>query len=241
MSQSIKRLSAAASIERLIEGNERFINGLKSIESFSSRAKLRELADNGQTPFCIVVTCCDSRVPAEMIFDCSLGDLYVIRIAGNVISPDLIASIEYAASQLSPSLCVVMGHTRCGAVRAALDYSSAYNTTQSDSMTYLLRKILPSVAEAKRNLGEGNEDTLARLAELNNAMRNAKLVTQASDLIRSLCQQGEFSVVDALYDLHTGTVSFDLEAQKNLLIEAHRPKGSKNFDESKSFKQLSFR
>ncbi|MEO5970489.1 MAG: carbonic anhydrase, partial [Bdellovibrionia bacterium] len=122
MNQSIKGLSAAASIERLIEGNKRFIQGLKSIESITSTAKREDLADNGQTPFCIVVTCCDSRVPAEMIFDCSLGDLYVIRIAGNVISSDLIASIEYAAAQLSPSLCLVMGHTKCGAVGTALDY-----------------------------------------------------------------------------------------------------------------------
>src|SRR5690349_21481050 len=107
-------------LAKLIKGNERFVTGLRSVESLASHLRRRELAESGQEPWAIVLSCSDSRVPAELVFDCGLGELFVVRVAGNIVAPSLIASVEFAAQSFGTPLCVVMGHSQCGAVGAAV-------------------------------------------------------------------------------------------------------------------------
>src|SRR5258706_14371939 len=113
-------ISAPEALERLRAGNRRFARDDSSRHSIASEARRRELAD-GQTPFAIILGCADSRVPAEIVFDQGLGDLFVIRVAGNIVAPSQIGSIEFAAEQYGTRLVVVLGHSRCGAILATLE------------------------------------------------------------------------------------------------------------------------
>lgn len=107
-------------LTQLIEGNKRFTSGLRSVNSLATIERLPELAEKGQKPFAIILSCSDSRVPAEIVFDQGAGDLFMVRVAGNTVAPSLLASMEFAATNFGSPLIVVMGHTNCGAVNAAI-------------------------------------------------------------------------------------------------------------------------
>jgi len=115
--------TAEETLKRLMEGNRRFVEGVRSIEPLSSHLRMNDLAKNGQKPFVIVLTCSDSRSPVEMIFDQGVGDVFVVRVAGNVVAPSLLASIEFAAVNFGSPLFLVMGLTQCGAVNATISLS----------------------------------------------------------------------------------------------------------------------
>jgi carbonic anhydrase len=208
------------SLELLIKGNKRFLSGVKSIESFASTAKLKELAKRTQSPFSIVLTCADSRVPVEAIFDLGLGDLFVLRVAGNVVSPELIASVEYAASNLSTPLCLVMGHTGCGAVDAAVSFSNNDLRSPSKNISHLLEKILPSVLDSKMELGNFSREELVKLTTVKNVKTSAKAILENSSLLKNMVSQSKFAVVEAVFDLQTGVVNFDLEGKGSLSFDA---------------------
>ena len=207
------------SLSKLIEGNLRFRMGLRSVESFASSLRLREFAENGQNPSAIILTCSDSRVPTEILFDKGVGDLFVIRVAGNVISRSIIASIEYAATVLSTPLCVVMGHTQCGAVRSALSAVHNEATPITSNIDRLLEKITPAVQEAIHKLPDGDTHSQLRMAGILNIQRQVDLIHKNSPLLSSLCAQEKLRIVGALYDLHDGDVSFDLEDMPNFKLE----------------------
>ena len=144
-------MTPTQAIQRLQEGNNRFTSGLKSVDSLLAYSKMAELAEKGQTPFAIVLTCSDSRSPVEMIFDEGLGDLFVVRVAGNVVAPSLLASMEFAVANFHSSVIVVLGHTKCGAVDACLKH--VQNPTEelpSPHLEELIGRIRPAVERTMR-------------------------------------------------------------------------------------------
>ncbi len=214
------QISWKESLSKLIEGNMRFRLGLRSVESFASALKLRELADNGQSPSAIILTCSDSRVPTEILFDKGVGDLFVIRVAGNVISRSIIASIEYAATVLRTPLCIVMGHTQCGAVRAAYTCLQQESSNNTPNLDRLLEKITPAVQETIRKHPHANEGDLLRLSAITNVQHQAELIHRKSPELASLARSGKFKILGALYNLHDGEVSFDVRGIPDLKIDA---------------------
>lgn len=196
MSERPDNLSATAALDQLIEGNRRFASGA-SEHPHCSPGRRAELT-GGQRPFATIITCADSRVPVELVFDQGLGDVFVIRVAGNIADDAVLGSIEYASMHLGVNLVVVMGHQSCGAVGAAVDGSAT--STHIDA---LIDAIAPAVAEAK---SEGSEDLLERSVHA-----NAKMVTaQIRDSQPVLAGLGEQGVVvqAAYYSLESGEVSW---------------------------------
>lgn len=210
------KLSGAEALERLIAGNARFCSGLRSIESVSSVAKMKELAEKGQSPFAIVLTCSDSRVPTEMVFDCGLGDLFVIRVAGNVVAPSLIASVEFAAANFGSPLCIVMGHSQCGAIKGAYQAEITGAHAPTANLEQLMTKIRPAVRWAMRNGNYDDTDGLIKEATLCNVRRSTQLLEKRSPVVSDLVQQGKLTLVGAVYDIATGRVSFESRSVETL-------------------------
>ena len=200
------------SLERLTQGNERFVSGLRSADTFLGHLKLRELAERGQKPFAIVLSCSDSRVPAELLFDCGFGELFVIRVAGNVVQPSQIASIEYAAKVLGASLCLVMGHSKCGAVQAALDSETGKSPDLGPNISFLIDLIRPSVQKCLAD-GGLQSNTLDRCIEENVHQTGAEIF-EKSTILRTLAGEDRFRLVEAVCDLETGKVTFEQPGSK---------------------------
>lgn len=190
-----KQSSSAEALAMLKEGNSRFVAG-KAVHPRSGPSRLAATA-SGQYPFATVLTCSDSRTPPEILFDQGVGDLFVIRVAGNVIGQDVLASIEYGVEHLHTPLLLVLGHTHCGAVTAALQA-----TDTEGAIPALLWKIQPAVRWAKAH---GKGDVLERAIE-----RNVELSLQgiqfASPVTRNLVEQGKLQAAGAIYDLASGKV-----------------------------------
>ena len=137
-------IDAINALKRLQEGNSRFVNGLRSVETMMTHVKREALAIE-QEPFAIILGCSDSRVPAELVFDQGLGDLFVIRVAGNIVAPSQVGSVEFAASQFKTRLVVVLGHSQCGAICATVEEMKRPNSEQSLNIKAIVDRIRPSV------------------------------------------------------------------------------------------------
>jgi carbonic anhydrase len=194
-------------LDRLIKGNERFVSGLRSADALLGHVKLKQLAESGQRPFAVILSCSDSRVPVELLFDCGFGDLFVIRVAGNVVQPSQIASIEYAAKVLGSPLCVVMGHSKCGAVQAALDSETGKKVDLGPNIALLIDLIRPSV---QRCLSQKEEQagSLIDCCIRENVRATAHEVLEKSPLLRSLAAENRFHVIETVFRLETGHVDF---------------------------------
>ena len=179
----------------LIEGNERFASG-KPLSKDLSFTRRSELMKNGQHPFAVIVSCSDSRVPPELLFDQALGDLFVIRIAGNVVTPVELGSVEYAVEHLNTPLVVVLGHEECGAVTAAVQKGETHG-----SIPAILDKIMPAVEIAKA-MGTSEKDLIAKSAELN--IQNAKMDILKSPIIKERLEANHVNVLGMMYDLDEG-------------------------------------
>lgn len=194
--QGTPSMSSAESMKLLVEGNHRYTSG--AFQHPNQQAERRTEVAKGQKPFAIVLTCADSRVPPEIVFDQGLGDLFVIRVAGNIIDDAILGSIEYAAEHLGTPLLVVMGHERCGAVSAAIGSGEVEGHIGS-----LVRAIKPAVVKAKSMPGDIVENSV----KMNVAMVVEKL-QHNKPVLSHLVEQGKFKVVGAYYDLDDGSVSF---------------------------------
>ena len=181
----------------LIEGNQRFTSGEPLSKDFSSTRR-SELMKNGQHPFAVIVSCSDSRVPPELLFDQALGDLFVVRVAGNVVTPVEMGSIEYAVEHLKVPLVVVLGHEECGAVTAAVQGGE----TQG-SIAAIIEKIKPAVNEASVTKATG-KDLIEKSADLN--IRNAIMDIAKSPIIKEGLESKQVRVLGAKYDLDEGVL-----------------------------------
>jgi carbonic anhydrase len=199
-------LSANDAIHRLVDGNRRFVAGLRSIDNFRSQLRLPELARLGQSPFAIILCCSDSRAPAEILFDQGLGDLFVIRVAGNVVAPSLVGSVEFAAATFGVELVVVMGHTGCGAVLATIDAMKSGESSASENIQDIISRIRPSI-EPLTHL-KMDQETLRREATRANILASANHLRHGSRIIEKLVSQGKMLVVGAECDIKTGIVEF---------------------------------
>jgi carbonic anhydrase len=186
-------------LSRLNEGNDRYISGRTSSKDF---AREREDLLKGQKPYAIIVTCSDSRVPPELIFDESLGQLFVIRVAGNVVDPDVLGSIEYAVEHLHCHLLIIMGHESCGAVKATIEGGKV-----PPNIGALVYKIKPAVKAAKAK--HLNEEETLNLAIENNVHIQLEESIKQSKVIKEYFEKGELKIYGAVYNLHTGKVSFE--------------------------------
>jgi carbonic anhydrase len=200
-------ISAREAVERLQEGNRRFISGVRSSDILASQARRNELAA-GQEPFAIILGCSDSRVPAELVFDQGLGDLFVIRVAGNIVASSQIGSVEFAAERFATPLVVVLGHSRCGAVSATLEELMRPREDQSRNLRSIVDRIRPSVEALLATGLRDDHEALVEQAIRSNVRVSANQLRHGSDLLEQLIQQKRLLVVGAEYSLDTGVVDF---------------------------------
>jgi carbonic anhydrase len=194
----------ADALERLRAGNARFVANVRSVDVLASQARRAALVA-GQAPFAIVLSCSDSRVPSEIVFDCGLGDLFVVRVAGNVVAPSLVGSVEFAAATFATQLVVVMGHTQCGAVAAAAESLRAGNRAASANIHDIVERITPAINEL---VHAGDEGTDLRAAVRANVRASANHLRHGSRILERLVGENRLAVVGAEYDLETGVVDF---------------------------------
>lgn len=199
--------SAEKVIEELIAGNKRFLAGQSIKSSQSSLLKLKDLANKGQLPKAIILCCSDSRAPVETIFDQEIGDLFVIRVAGNIIAPSLVGSVEFAASTFGTKLVLVMGHTQCGAIKATLDHIQDPGSIASENIHDIVSRIKPHIFSIAQLPDLSPHEKSHRAVEAN-VWASVHQLSHSSRLIEGLVLQGEIRIVGAVLDLSTGQVDF---------------------------------
>ena len=200
-------ISAHEALERLREGNRRFVNDLPSLHTFTNQARRRELA-SGQKPFAIILGCSDSRVPAEIVFDQGLGDLFVIRVAGNIVAPSQVGSVEFAAERAGTRLVVVLGHSNCGAILATLEELGRPSEDQSQNLRSIVDRIRPSIEPLLTAESAEQPEALVRDAVRAHIRVSANHLRHGSEVLEQLIQNDGFMVVGAEYSLESGIVDF---------------------------------
>ncbi len=188
-------------LDILTEGNRRFLNNL-SINR--NHLELVNETKDGQWPFAAILSCMDSRTSAELIFDQGLGDIFSIRIAGNIANEDILGSLEYATKAAGSKLILVLGHTGCGAVKGACD------NVELGNLTGLLKKIRPSVDEETSTQGDRSSNNIEFVNSVAaiNVKNTVKDIVRQSETIRQMIENGEIGIASAMYDVTTGTVTF---------------------------------
>ena len=194
-------------IEDLQAGNQRFLEGKSIQSSHLSLRKLKDFAQNGQFPKAIVLCCSDSRAPVEMIFDQDIGDLFVIRVAGNIVAPSLVGSIEFAVSTFETNVVLVMGHTQCGAVTATLNHIENAQAIPSENIHDIVSRIKPHIFPITQLQGVSHEEKLKQ-AVVANVWASVSQLAHSSRLIENLTSQGKMEIRGAVLDLATGYVDF---------------------------------
>lgn len=194
-------------LENLKAGNKRFLAGESLQSSLSSLKKLKDFAETGQFPKAIVLCCSDSRAPVEMIFDQDIGDLFVIRVAGNIVAPSLVGSVEFAASTYNVELVVVMGHTQCGAVKATLDHIENPQAISSENIHDIVSRIRPHIFTITQQHDLSEQEKLTHAVEAN-VRASVSQLSHSSRLIEGLVTSGQINIVGAVLELSTGRVAF---------------------------------
>ena len=195
------QMTPRKALQFLQEGNERFINNLKANRNLLEQAN--ETRD-GQWPFATILSCIDSRTSAELIFDQGLGDIFSVRIAGNIVNTDILGSMEFACKVAGSKLIVVLGHSKCGAVKGACDHVEMGNLTE------LLSKIQPAVYQEKDttdNRTSKNSEFVENVAEIN-VKRNVKNIIERSFVLEQMLEEGQIGIVGAMHDIESGKVIF---------------------------------
>jgi carbonic anhydrase len=200
-------VSAREALKQLADGNRRFVSNLRAAETFPSQAK-RAQPTTTQQPFAIILGCSDSRVPAEIVFDQGLGDLFVIRVAGNIVAPSQVGSVEFAAARFGTRLVVVLGHSQCGAILATLEEIQRPNETQSRNLRSIVDRVRPSVEGLLGTELRHDLDQLVKQAVRVNIRASANHLRHGSEVLEQLIQNEEFLVVGAEYSVETGMVEF---------------------------------
>src|SRR5689334_22780384 len=198
-------LTASEALARLQEGNRRFVINQTTAESIDQVRRAALAA--GQEPFAIILGCSDSRVPAELVFDQGFGDLFVIRVAGNIVAPSQIGSIEFAASRFGTRLVVVMGHTQCGAVEATLDVLQG-SAVESRNLAFIVERMRPSVKALLASRTIADREVLLDAASRANVRASVEQLRHGSEILEQAIQTEGLLIVGAEYSLETGVVDF---------------------------------
>lgn len=200
-------IPALEALARLREGNRRFVSNVRSVDTLLSHTRRADLLA-GQQPFAIVLGCSDSRVPAELVFDQGLGDLFVIRVAGNIVASSQVGSIEFAATRFGTRLVVVLGHSQCGAILATLEELRRPVANQSRNLRSIVDRIRPSVEALLATELRHDLDALVREAERANVRASVDHLRHGSEILERLIAEEGLLVVGAEYSLETGEVKF---------------------------------
>jgi carbonic anhydrase len=200
-------VSARDALALLCDGNKRFAADVRSHDTLPSRARRIELAA-GQEPFAVILGCSDSRVPVEIVFDQGLGDLFVIRVAGNIVAPSQIGSVEFAAEQFGTRLVVVLGHSNCGAIAATLQQLQRPKENQSRNLRSIVDLVRPSVENLLATDLKHDLPRLFHEAVRANIRASAMHLRHGSEIIENLIQNDGLMIVGAEYSLDTGEVDF---------------------------------
>ena len=194
-------ITPSMALELLEEGNKRFVNNLKVNRNLLQQAN--ETSD-GQHPFAVILSCIDSRTSAELIFDQGLGDIFSVRIAGNIINEDILGSMEFACKVAGSKIIVVLGHTKCGAIKGACDH------VEMGNLTALLSKIRPAVddeIETNENRNSSNSTFVENVARIN-VQRTVRSVIERSPILKDMIKKGEIGIVGGTHDITNGQVTF---------------------------------
>ncbi len=200
-------IPAHEALERLRIGNQRFVAEVRGSDAPTSKSRRREVAAS-QEPFAIILGCSDSRVPAEIVFDQGLGDLFVIRVAGNIVAPSQVGSVEFAAERFHTRLVVVMGHSQCGAIIATLEELRRPSRDQSKNLRSIVDRIRPSVEPLLATELAHQHDELVPLAVRANIRASASHLRHGSEVLEQMIQRDGLVIVGAEYSLETGVVEF---------------------------------
>jgi carbonic anhydrase len=200
-------VTAPEALARLREGNRRFVSGEMALSSPLTRAHRSSLV-SGQEPFAIILGCSDSRVPAELVFDQGFGDLFVIRVAGNIVAPSQVGSVEFAAARFSTKLVVVMGHEQCGAIAAALEDLTGAPSPTSRNLRSIVDRVKPSVETVLSAQPSADSATLMRESVRANVRASANHLRHGSEILERMIEADGLMVVGAEYSLQTGIVDF---------------------------------
>lgn len=198
-------------LDLLTEGNKRFVNNLKVNRNLLQQAN--ETSD-GQHPFAVILSCIDSRTSAELIFDQGLGDVFSVRIAGNILNEDILGSMEFGCKVAGSKIIVVLGHTKCGAVKGACDH------VEMGNLTALLTKIRPAVDDeltVTENRNSNNSEFVEKVATIN-VKRSVKSIMERSPILKEMIDNGEIGIVGGSHDITTGHVTF---FDDTILIKAY--------------------
>lgn len=194
-------ISPAMALELLKEGNMRFVNNLKVNRNLLQQAN--ETSD-GQHPFAVILSCIDSRTSAELIFDQGLGDIFSVRVAGNIINEDILGSMEFGCKVAGSKIIVVLGHTKCGAVKGACDH------VEMGNLTALLSKIRPAVEDelsTKKERNSKNGEFVEKVAAIN-VKRTVKAIMERSPILKEMILAGEIGIIGGIHDITSGVVTF---------------------------------
>ncbi len=194
-------ITPSMALELLNEGNKRFVNNLKVNRNLLQQAN--ETSD-GQHPFAVILSCIDSRTSAELIFDQGLGDIFSVRIAGNIINEDILGSMEFGCKVAGAKMIVVLGHTKCGAIKGACDH------VEMGNLTTLLSKIRPAVEEetlTKENRNSNNAVFVENVANIN-VKRAVRSIIERSPILKEMIESGQIGVIGGTHDITTGLVTF---------------------------------
>ncbi|MBK9353724.1 MAG: carbonic anhydrase [Bacteroidetes bacterium] len=208
------KLTPRMAMEILKEGNGRFLKNLKTNRNLLEQVNATR---DGQWPFATILSCIDSRTSAELIFDQGLGDIFSVRIAGNIVNTDILGSMEFACKVAGSKLIVVLGHSKCGAIKGACDHVEMGNLTE------LLAKIQPAVYQEKQtseNRSSSNGEFVENVASIN-VKRTVKNIIERSFILENMVENGEIGVVGAMYNIETGKVEFYDEVM--FIRDEHNP------------------
>lgn len=200
-------ISAADALERLRNGNHRFVSDEVSEETLASREH-RAGAVTPQSPFAIILACSDSRVPTELIFDRGIGDLFVIRVAGNIVAPSQVGSIEYAAKQFGTHLVVVLGHSNCGAVIATLQELALKESHRSPNLRAIVDRIRPAVEPVLEENSDVDDEAVISACVRANVHASVERLRHGSLILEQLIGAGDLRIVGAEYSIETGNIRF---------------------------------
>lgn len=207
-----QNLTPVDAFEVLKEGNKRFTSNLKL-----NRDLLRQMDETagGQYPFAVTLSCMDSRTSIEHIFDQGLGDIFSIRIAGNVVNEDIVGSIEYACKVAGSKLIVVLGHTKCGAIKGACD------AVEMGSLTGLLEKVRPALEKTSAAAKETTKDQYTEIVAQANVLESMREILEKSAILRAMYEEGKIGIVGGMYSIENGRVSFirQMFAEEEIVLE----------------------
>ncbi|MEN9640043.1 MAG: hypothetical protein RLZZ262_1912 [Bacteroidota bacterium] len=199
-------ITPATALQLLQEGNVRFMNNLKANRNLLQQ--VNETSD-GQHPFAVILSCIDSRTSAELIFDQGLGDIFSVRVAGNILNDDILGSMEFACKVAGSKIIAVLGHTKCGAVKGACDH------VEMGNLTSLLAKIRPAIDDEKETTydrNSNNSNFVENVAAIN-VKRTVKAIQERSTILNQMIANGEIGIIGGMHDITTGEVTFYPETQ----------------------------